>query len=164
VHWYHNVFCPLFLHFFWVVGQALKGVDMSQTNYNKLYLGKILGEIYRIQRSLNIPSVDDATIYALLHGFESVADEELENLIVVTKEQQQCVTNVLLPYFEDPAKLANFKGYYDIEKKLEAGGVDRPTAIAILIFFKAKGQFTNVIAKMDSSDSPCECRTLELEI
>lgn len=127
-----------------------------------IILGKILGEIYRIQMKLGILSVDKANLYALLNGFESAIKEELGRIGFISKEQEDHVIDVLSLIWEDQKKIENFNGFYDIEHQLEQGGVDRSTAIAVLKRLYANGQFTDLIAKMDSPGSPSECRRFDL--
>ncbi|MEN8131689.1 MAG: hypothetical protein ABFS45_16175 [Pseudomonadota bacterium] len=130
----------------------------------KLFLGKMLGEIYRMERANDNVAchVRSAHIYALLNGFEHAIDRELEMIGYVSKEKLKAVMDVLDPIWADRERLEKFKGFYDIERKLSAKGVDRGDAIAILTYLKANGQFTEIIDKMDSSHSPTECRTFEL--
>ena len=135
---------------------------MNEIDTNALLLGKLLAEVYRVQRKLEIPTADDATIYGLRNGFETVVAEELERIGFVSKAQIKHVMDVLDPIWQDPTKLAAFKGFYDIESELESGGVDRTTAIAVLTYLNAHGQFTDFIAKMDTSGSPSECRKFDL--
>jgi len=135
---------------------------MNEIDTNAVLLGKLLAEVYRVQRKLEIPSVDEATIYGLRNGFETVIAEELERVGFISKAHVKHVMDVLDPIWQDPAKLAAFKGFYDIERELESGGVDRSTAIAVLTYLNAHGQFTDVIAKMDTHGSPTECRTFAL--
>ena len=135
---------------------------MNEIDTNALLLGKLLAEVYRVQRKLEIPTADDATIYGLRNGFETVVAEELERIGFVSKAQVKHVMDVLDPIWQDPTKLAAFKGFYDIESELESGGVDRSTAIAVLTYLNAHGQFTDVIAKMDTNHSPGECRKFVL--
>ena len=135
---------------------------MNQIDTNTLFLGKLLAEVYRVQRKLEIPTADDATIYGLRNGFETVIADELERIGFVSKAQVKHVMDVLDPIWQDPAKLAAFKGFYDIERELENGGLDRSTAIAVLTYLNAHGQFTAVIEKMDTDGSPSECRTFNL--
>lgn len=131
---------------------------------NQLLLGKLLGEIYRLQRKTDTPcSASDATIYGLLNGFEETTQDELERVGVVTKEQVKHAGDVLNAVWDDQEKMANFKGFYDIEHKLAAGGVDRIDAIKIITYFKANNSFQDLIEKMDTSGSPGECRTFELD-
>ena len=130
----------------------------------KLFFGKILGEIYRIQRAsddIACPA-SSGQIYALLNGFEDAVDQEFEMMGNITKEQVKTVMDVLDPIWMDQEKLAAFKGFYDIERELQSRGVDRSDAIAILTYLKANHQFVEVIDKMDTSGSPSECRRFEL--
>lgn len=130
----------------------------------QLFLGKLLGEIYRLQRRTDTPcSASDATIYGLLNGFEEVAEEELERVGLVTKEQVNHAATVLDTVWSNPEKMKNFRGFYDIEHELADGGVDRVTAMKILTYFKANHSFQDLIAKMDTSGSPGECRTFDLD-
>lgn len=130
----------------------------------KRLLGKILGEVFRLQKSSeNIScSANDAQIYGLLHGFEGSIDEIIDQVGFISKEKVQTVMDILDPIWSDKSKLDEFKGFYDIERELQLNGVDRPEAYRILKYLKANGQYSTVIDKMDSSGSPVECRTFEL--
>ncbi len=135
---------------------------MNEIDTNAVLLGKLLAQVYRVQRKLEIPTANDATIYGLLKGFETVIAEELERVGFVSEAQIKHVTDVLDSICQNPTKLANFKGFYDIEEVLESGGVDRSTANRVITYLKAKGCFTDVIAKMDTQGSPSECRTFDI--
>ena len=103
----------------------------------KILLGKVLGEIYRIQKriqSLPCP-VDDGQVYGLVNGFETAIDHELESVGFITGKQVDAVADVLDPIFLDPEKLEEFGGFYDIESELKSRGVDRGTAAIILTYF-----------------------------
>jgi hypothetical protein len=128
-----------------------------------LLLGKLLGEQYRTQKKLglNVPA-SRGQIYGLINGFEWAIRQELDGMGDITDAKIQAVADVLDEYFMDDAKLASFKGFYDIEHRLQQMGVDRGDAMQIIRYFNADGKFNRVIAKMDSSDSPSECRTFEL--
>lgn len=129
----------------------------------KLLFGKILGEIYRIQQAsdnISCPS-SSAQIYALLNGFEHAVDEEIESMGSISEGHLKAVIDVLEPILKDKKKLNNFKGFYDIEEDLARRGVDRTDAIHILTYFKANDQFLEIIEKMDTSNSPSECRLFE---
>ncbi|WP_145047879.1 hypothetical protein [Paenibacillus xylanexedens] len=131
---------------------------------SKLVFGKILGEIYRIQKhdqGISCPVGDDV-IYGLLNGFEDTLNSELEELNFVSSEDVEFVSNVLNEYHIDQEKLNLFKGYYDIEHRLESNGIDRMKAHRILTKFIAEHKFEGVIAKMDSSHSPGEMRTFKI--
>lgn len=133
----------------------------------KRALGFILGQIYRIQRRINdnnsdICPVSEATIYGLLNGIETVIDENLPTNMAVTEDDIKIMADVLQPYFDDPENLSKFTGYYQIEPELTSRGISRLKAILILTYFQANGTYTPVIEKMDSSNSPSECRTFEI--
>jgi hypothetical protein len=138
---------------------------MSEQNEkeSKIFIGKILGEIYRTQLHLGMSTASDATIYGLLNGIETVAEEELQGISVVSKEHLHNVAEVLDEIFLSPEKLDAFKGYYDIEGKLQERGVDRMTALTAMKYFYANRQFVEVISKMNSSHSPVECKTFEID-
>jgi hypothetical protein len=130
----------------------------------KRFLGRLLGETYRVQRKLGLPqSVNDATLYGLLNGMENVIDDELELMGWVTTEQAEHLLRVLDRVEQDPKRKAAFKGFYEIEKELAEGGVDRLAAITILRWAKAAGKFQELIGRMDSADSPEECRRFDLD-
>lgn len=128
-----------------------------------LLLCRLLGEQYRTQKKLGLSvPASKGQIYGLINGFERAIKDELEGLGEITGEQIKAVADILDEYFMDDAKLASFKGFYDIERKLQQRGVDRGQAMQIIKYFHADGKFDRVIKKMDSSDSPSECRTFEL--
>lgn len=136
---------------------------MSEIDTNKLLLGKMLGEIYRIQSNTDIPcGASKGKIFGLLNGFENVIDEEIEAIGYITKKQLNATIKILNPIYDDPIKLSEFKGFYDIEDKLAAVGVDRSDAIRILMYLYADNKFTAIINKMNSSGSPVECCTFDL--
>jgi hypothetical protein len=129
------------------------------------FLGKILGEIYRIQRDSDQMScgASDSQIYALRNGFEHAAREELERVGYVSEADLKSVMDVLDPIWLDKTRLEKFNGFYDIEDDLKEKGVDRYTAIRILRYLYSNHQFVELIKKMDSSGSPAECRRFELD-
>jgi len=125
----------------------------------KLFLGKILGEVYRMQKRAEVPvPVADDTLYGLLNGFEFVIDEMLADLGHVTHEQLSAMEEVLDRYYKDPVALANLKGFYDIEDELKQRGISRGKAITLIKYFRAGEHFTAVLDKFDTSNSPGEVR------
>lgn len=130
----------------------------------KILLGKILGEIYRIEKRLPEMAcpATQGQIYGLLNGFENSIDDELEMTGFVPKEHVEIVGQVLDEIWLDKEKLNSFKGFYDIERKLSSMGVDRGQANKILRYFSADDRFVEIIEKMDTSDSPSESRRFNL--
>lgn len=131
---------------------------------DKRAFGKLLGELYRMQSALgmNCPATP-GQIYGLLNGFETVIDEELDGIGSISAKKFDAVIDVLNHIWADEDRLAEFKGYYDIEGELTARGVDRIEAIRIIRYLKANGQFLDLIQKMNSQYSPVECKTFELD-
>lgn len=127
-------------------------------------LGKILGEIYRLQQKNDNITIQqpDSKIYALLNGFERTIKEELEVIGYVSDDHIEAVVSVINPIWMDEEKLENFTGYYDIEPDLKSRGIDRVLASKIFKYFKANGQFIELIDKMNSNNSPVECKNFEL--
>ena len=129
---------------------------------DKLMFGKLLGEIYRIQNHQGNCYVDESVIYGLLHGFESTINEEIESIGYTSIEEVRAVMDILDEYHKDNDKLSGLKGYYDIEHKLKQVGIERYKAVEILTYLKANRQYEHVIEKFNSSNSPVECKTFEL--
>jgi hypothetical protein len=127
-----------------------------------LAFGKMLGETYRLQKRVNpeMVQVSDATIYGLLNGFEGVIERELSVDQTITEADLSAMCDVLDPYHNDSER--EFNGFYDIEHQLERKGINRMKAIDILTYFKANGQYEEVIDRMDTSGSPGECRRFNL--
>lgn len=129
----------------------------------KLFFGKILGEIYRIQKKFEMPCpASQGQIFGLLNGFENCIEEEFEMIGSISKKQVNIVAEVLDEIYLDKTKLENFKGFYDIENKLSSKGIDRGEANQILSYFYADHRFTEIIEKMDTSNSPTEMRRFTL--
>ena len=127
-------------------------------------LGRILGEVYRIQNAIDGMSAGGgpAQVYGLLNGFEEAIDAELECANGISNEKLSAFADALEPIFHDPEELKNFRGYYQIEKQLSQRGISRTDAIQILTYWKSDGRFVDIIEKMNSSGSPVECKTFEL--
>ena len=131
---------------------------------NMRLLGKILGELYRIQnRSEFIPcAVSESHIYGLLNGFERSINHEIERIGFISEDELSTVEEILDEYFDDENKLEKLNGFYDIEGNLKDRGIDRSKAIAIMTYLYADHRFTNVIDKIKSGHSPIECQRFEL--
>jgi hypothetical protein len=136
----------------------------------KMFLARILGETYRTQKRID-PKMcerDDAEIYGLINGIETAIDEEfgINDLDEVghwiDRSKVAALAKTLREVEDDPAKLAAFKGYYDIEHEITGSGISRGEAMLVLKYFYAEGAYTEVIDKMDSSHSPSECRKFKL--
>ena len=126
-----------------------------------LLLGRILGEMYRLQDAC-LPhgsGKEPGHVFGLLNGIEEALDAEFERTKSISNEQLDALRDVL----EEAQNSPDFTGYYSIEGELKRAGIERETARTMLKFLKASGSFTDVIHKMDSSNSPVECKNFELD-
>lgn len=129
----------------------------------KIAFGKILGEIYRLQRAQGlVVGADEGRVYGLLNGIEQAIDEELNSVGFISNEKTDHAQQVLNVYLYDESKLDDLDGFYDIEMALEKGGVDRSDAISIFRYFLASRRYVDAINKMDSGNSPIECKDFAL--
>lgn len=128
----------------------------------KLFLGRILGEIYHLKQRMEIEDYGDSLIYGLRNGFENEIDEHLKSVGYISTDKEIALSEILDVIFMDPEKLDNFKGYYDIEAQLEATEISRWDAIKIITKFKAENRFLILIEKMGSGYSPSECKNFDI--
>ena len=134
----------------------------------KMFFGKILGEIYRIQKHINpeICKVRDSKIYGLLNGFENVINEEVNNYDFVSKEDLISLGKIMDDIrINNRTKNSNFKGYYEIEDELKRQGknIDRATAITIIKYYLSENKFIDLVKKFDTENSPDEMRKINFE-
>lgn len=129
---------------------------------NQKLLGKLLGEVYRLQNKVGVKNNADAsTIYGLLNGFESTISDVTDQIEGVSIEEENELVDILDVY-NDPDKLPKFNGYYDIENNHDYPRKKREKAYKILKKLKAEGYFLDLIEKMDSTGSPSECKKFDL--
>ena len=132
---------------------------------SSVLFGKILGEIYRVQRASDVVvcPASQGRIYALLNGFEGAVERELEVVGTISDTQVKAVIDILLAVWQDKNRLNHFKGYYDLEADLQRRNISREQAIKIFTYLKANHQFVDLIERMNSSHSPSECKTFDLD-
>jgi hypothetical protein len=123
--------------------------------------GYLLGETFRMQKKLGICNVSDPTIFGMLNGMEDVLREVEARIPVIPDGLVKKAADILQPYLDDPTK--PLSGYYQIEKELDAAGIDRGRAIVIFTYFKASGFYSEVIEKLNTTESPIECKTFDLD-
>ncbi len=128
-------------------------------NSTEIMLGKVLGEIYRLQEVQGICEADPQRIYGLLNGFEDAISEELERVGFIAEEKVDFVCN-LLDEISNTSNPAQFTGYYDIERQLKDSQISRSEAISIFRSLISGNQYTQEISKMDSDNSPSEVRVV----
>jgi hypothetical protein len=125
-------------------------------------LTRTLGEIYRIQQNLgmNVP-VSDGVVYGLLDRVEKAVSEVLPD-DPLPAHLSDAAERFLDQFYQDSEKMKSLKGFYDIERSLEAIGIDRSKAIKLFTYLHNDGRFGEVTAKMNSQHSPTEVKTFEL--
>jgi hypothetical protein len=120
----------------------------------KLFFGKILGEIYRLQK--NTEEMDctatQGQIYGLLNGFEESIDEQIAMIGHITKEDVAKVSDILEKTWLDEAKVLYFKGYEDIEAELKEAGISKHKAYRILKYLHANKEYVDLIEMMVSDE------------
>jgi hypothetical protein len=132
----------------------------------KIFLGRILGEIYSLRRRVvEDQRASPETIYGLFHGVESTIDQEIERTGFISRQLEHDLIDVLHKISVDEKKLGDFKGYYDIERELEAKGIARWHAIVLLSMFKLQGRFTEMVEKIENASpgSPIELHHLGVD-
>ena len=125
----------------------------------KLLFGKVLGEIYRLQKEIDakVP-VKDSQIYGLIHGIEEAIDEEMTKTLLTTA-QSEFLTDIMQSLDQGERKIT---GYYAIEQELKANGIDRSTAILFFTYLRGQGRFGEEAWKQfNTGQSPSECRNFD---
>lgn len=69
----------------------------------KLALGRIIGNLYKIQREQGV-NVSEAKVFGLLNGFQEEIDNELDNLEFYSNEKINLVCDELDPYYKHKKK------------------------------------------------------------
>lgn len=135
--------------------------DTTDTDRHSLLLARILGETFRIQTHLKMPVAPSSEIvYGLLNGIEVAIDSILGDGII-NRASIEAAEEILNDIWIDSKKMSDFEGFYEIEQKWESAGLNRGDAIRVLTFFACANRFREVIEKMNSQNSPTECRTFE---
>lgn len=131
----------------------------------KAFMGKLLGEVYRIQRHLGLPNgPSKGEIYGLLNGVEYEIDKQLEHIGFVTTQQLEAADNILNEHDQREAKLDDHSGVYGLERELGAAGIGRGEAMVIYKYFKANGSFQSLIERLNrSSHAPSELQDSSID-
>lgn len=134
-----------------------------ETNTNKVLLGKILGEIYRIQKYIFcLPcTANDTRVYGLLNGIEQEIDTELKEIGFISNEKLVALETILEEYGKE--ENLDSKNYSELEKKFKQREIDRKKAIVIMKYLYTKGSIAEVIEEMESLDLPIEFQNFQLD-
>ncbi|WP_338705237.1 hypothetical protein [Priestia aryabhattai] len=114
----------------------------------KLALGKILGEIYRLQRAQGILQVPEEKVFGLLNGFEETLNGELAGLDFISEAEVEIVADYFDPYWKYKKGLEELPNQKSIELELERLGVRKGNFGTILKYLYANNRFTEEIDKL----------------
>jgi len=150
------------------IAQPLKRISVAEEpkpldRKTKLLFGRLLGEIYRLQRRQDESMVPagPGEIYGLIQGFDWVVDQVLETFGTVTEKDLKAVADLFDHLEENPMKLKKLTGFYDIEEQLSARGINREKAMALFTYFRAGDKFAAVLDALDRGNSPGELQRLK---
>ena len=125
-------------------------------NETKRFLGKVLGEVYRLQRRLapSLPSVDGAVVYGLLHGFEHVIEDELDRIGWISSETVEAARLIL-------ERLRDGKQQMTLDEVIaafEQSAISRHEAIRLLAYFAeyTDGGLVDFVNALDSAEVATE--------
>ncbi|WP_281976056.1 hypothetical protein [Halobacillus litoralis] len=114
----------------------------------KLVLGKILGETYRLQKEQGICQETDATIFGLLNGFEETLNAQMTNLGIITVDEVEKVADYFSTYWKGEEKLDDLPSYKTVQMSMERHGIREHKFGQILKYLYACNRFTVEIEKL----------------
>ncbi|MEC1155034.1 hypothetical protein [Cytobacillus horneckiae] len=114
----------------------------------KLALGKLFGEVYRIQKQQGICQISDSRIFGLLNGVEEELEGELGNLGFINREQVSIVCDQLDPFYKQEKSLKEMPSFLEFRMELEKHGISHSRLIDILKYLKSSGSYTTEIDKL----------------
>lgn len=115
----------------------------------QLTFGKLLGEMYRIQKEQGIARVDDGRIFGLLNGVEEAISSELNGTPFISNEQIEIVSDYLSPYWSQEKSLDELSDL-SMRMDLERKGINEGDLYIILKYLKSTGRFEVEIDKLGS--------------
>ena len=127
-------------------------------NRTEQLLGILLGEIYHLKSKVD-PDAEDvppSVVFALRNNVEGALDQLLERRPFRSKAKIEAMDVVLYEYHKGDSSLS---GYYEIEHRLESAGITRGDAAVILEYFVADSRYGQLVAMMDSNNSPIQIRS-----
>ncbi len=108
----------------------------------------LLAELLRLQRYIGGDSVPAARIFGLMHGFESVVDEEKESYGISRQEQEKIER--LLQEVEDGKQSS--MGMH-IKQRMIADQIDESKMGRVLQFCRLESRFVEAYERLTSDDS-----------
>jgi hypothetical protein len=115
---------------------------------NKLIFGKILGEIYRLQRKQGICQASEGQIFGLLNGIDEALNTEFENLNLISNSKVSQVCDYLDPYYRGERDLDEIPSFQEMKMDLERIGINHTNLIIILKYLYSNERYTMEIEKL----------------
>ncbi|MEK4236445.1 hypothetical protein [Paenibacillus sp. FSL H7-0714] len=116
----------------------------------KLVFAKLLGEMYRIQKSQGIYNGTDGRIFGLLNGVEEDVESEIENLGFISQKDIDKVSDVFDPFYKEEISLDEIPSSKTIQLSLEKEGISESKYITILDYLYLNDRYTLEIEKIKS--------------
>ncbi|MCB9681377.1 MAG: hypothetical protein H6733_07870 [Alphaproteobacteria bacterium] len=125
----------------------------------KLYLGRLFGEVFRMQKRLDpdMVQVSDANIYGLLNGMETAFDNVFRDFNPITDAEYTAVEDVL-DAADRSGKTVDY--WNDLEPALGRGRDGKMPIVYICRFIYNDNRFHSVISDMRK---PAELHRIELQ-
>jgi len=114
----------------------------------KLALGKLLGEVYRSQKTQGILQISEGRLFGLLNGVEEEIDNELENMKFISKGHVSVVCDALDPYYKGEKAIDEMPSFLHFRMELEHKGINHAMLIDILKYLRSIGSYTTEIDKL----------------
>lgn len=108
----------------------------------------MLGEVYRIQKSIGLSTASEGRIFGLLNGLEESIDEELNTLQEINKEKVDAVRDYLDPYYQKKLPLSELPNQTEVRLELEKARITEGEFTTILKYLKANNMYTLEIDKL----------------
>ncbi|WP_445429268.1 hypothetical protein [Bacillus atrophaeus] len=111
-------------------------------NELKLTLGKLFGEIYKIQKQHGICDKSDTRIFGLLNGFEEEITSEFEGLNFYSEDKVNAVCDKLHPYYTKEKDINDMPSFSQFRLDLEhESGIKHTEVIDILKYLYSKSAY-----------------------
>ncbi|WP_406595186.1 hypothetical protein [Bacillus velezensis] len=111
-------------------------------NELRLSLGKLFGEIYRIQKQQGMCDKSDNRIFGLLNGFEEELKSEFEGLNFYSEDKVNAVCDKLNPYYTNEKDISEMPPFSQFRLELEhESGIKHTEVIDILKYLYSKSAY-----------------------
>ena len=111
-------------------------------NELKLFLGKLFGEIYKIQKKQGVCDKSETRIFGLLNGFEEEIRSEFEGLNFYSQDKVNAVCDKLHPYYTKEKNINDMPSFLQFRMELEhESRINHTEVIDILKYLYSKNAY-----------------------